>query len=162
MELQLKRTYYAEGTNGALYYGNRLICYTIELPWLKNKRKISCIPEGRYPLVARENPHHHEHLLVCDVEDRDLILLHRANDAKKELQGCIAPVTMLTGRGKGEDSADALERLLRLTYSAFQHSEVVWLQISELKPKQADAVSAPAPVISSSQNVNTCKPQQAA
>jgi hypothetical protein len=131
MELQLKRTYDPEGTNGALYFGNRLVCHTIELPWLGNQRNISCIIEGRYQLVARENPHHGEHLLVCGVPNRSLILLHRANDAVEELRGCIAPVTTITGKGRGDDSGVALKKLVALTYSALERNEQVWLQISK-------------------------------
>jgi hypothetical protein len=53
MELELVRTYFPGGTHGELYYKGRRICYTIELPWLLNKRSVSCIPEGRYAVGTR-------------------------------------------------------------------------------------------------------------
>ncbi|MEC4048558.1 DUF5675 family protein [Flavobacterium sp. SUN046] len=38
MVLELTRSYYPKGTNGTLKYEDRLICYTIELPWKDNKK----------------------------------------------------------------------------------------------------------------------------
>ena len=99
MDLVLKRTYHEKGTNGKLLYGNWLVCYTIELPWFQNLRNISCIPEGNYQLIKRHTVKRGDHLRIAFVEDRDWVLIHPANDALKELQGCIAPVTNLTGPG---------------------------------------------------------------
>jgi len=53
MEIYLKRTYYPEGTNGILAYGNKVISHSIELPWKRNQVRYSCIPEGQYELVKR-------------------------------------------------------------------------------------------------------------
>ena len=53
MEWVLQRSYYAWGTNGALFVNGRFICFTIELPWRENRRNVSCIPEGRYELQPR-------------------------------------------------------------------------------------------------------------
>ena len=53
MELELIRTYYPAGTNGKIQYQNRLMMYSIELPWKDNQTGVSCIPEGRYELVKR-------------------------------------------------------------------------------------------------------------
>jgi hypothetical protein len=111
MELEIIRTYHTEGTNGALYVNGRLQCYTIELPWLDNQHQVSCIPEGRYELIKRYSKKFGPHFLVTGVHDRSDILVHPANDALKELKGCIAPVTILTGAGKGNESRLALEGL---------------------------------------------------
>lgn len=116
MELELIRTYYPNGTNGMLMYEQRLLCYTIELPWLDNARKLSCIPEGKYKLTMRYSIKHGTHLLVNNVPGRALILIHPANNASAELQGCIAPVTKLAGKGKGYQSRMALEQLNELVF----------------------------------------------
>jgi len=94
MELELARAYDPEGTNGGLYVK---LCDTIELPWLENRRSISCIPEGRYELRKRFTAKRQQHFMVVDVPGRSGILIHPANDALKELLGRIAPVSKLTG-----------------------------------------------------------------
>jgi hypothetical protein len=50
--------------------------------------------------------------------------LHPANDARKELKGCIAPVTALTAPGKGTGSRKALEKLRSILYPAMQEQPV--------------------------------------
>ena len=132
MELELNRTYYARGTNGKLYANGRLLCYCIELPWKDNLPGVSCIPEGRYELRRRYSPRFKKHLMVCGVEGRALILIHRANDALKELKGCIAPVSELSGEGRGSQSAKAFERLGSLVFAALER-ETVFLIIQKQK-----------------------------
>jgi hypothetical protein len=128
MELQLIRTYYGDGTNGLLCLNDRVICRTIELPWKGNQRNISCIPEGRYPLVQRSHPERAPHLLLQRVPGRSLILIHPANNALKELRGCIAPVTRHTGEGCGSESKKAFYPLIALVYDALEE-EPVFLNI---------------------------------
>jgi hypothetical protein len=129
MVLVLNRIYFPEGTQGVLEWNGTLICYTIELPWLGNQRRISCIPEGEYILQLRYSSKFKWHFLLIDVPGRDLILIHPANDAKLELLGCIAPVTVHTGIGKGSASRKALEKLKALTKKAFEQNEEVILKI---------------------------------
>jgi hypothetical protein len=129
MELALIRTKYPDGTNGELRYEGNLICYAIELPWLLNRRNLSCIPDGRYRLLSRYTPKHKLHLYVADVPGRSGILLHPANNAKRELLGCIAPVLELTGPGQGRQSRLANEILKSLVLPVI-HSEEVWLTIT--------------------------------
>jgi hypothetical protein len=129
MVLVLNRIYFPEGTQGILEWNGTLICYTIELPWLGNQRRISCIPEGEYFLQLRFSPKFKWHFLLMDVPGRDLILIHPANDAKLELLGCIAPVTARTGIGKGSASRKALEKLKALTKKAFEQNEEVIIKI---------------------------------
>lgn len=114
MELLLYRTYLPEGTNGQLICKGIRICDTIELPWRHNAASMSCIPEGRYVLAKRYSPRHGHHLEVTNVADRSMILIHPANDALHELRGCIAPVTILTGEGKGTSSRTAFALLMEL------------------------------------------------
>ena len=129
MILVLNRTYFPEGTQGILEWNGTIVCYTIELPWLGNQRRISCIPEGDYFLQLRFSPKFKWHFLLMNVPGRDLILIHPANDAKLELLGCIAPVTVHTGIGKGSASRKALEKLKALTKKAFEQNEEVILKI---------------------------------
>ncbi|MEO6671407.1 MAG: DUF5675 family protein [Ferruginibacter sp.] len=114
MELQLTRSYYSTGTNGMLFYHSNFICFTIELPWVDNAPQHSCIPEGRYQLFMRYSLRHRTHFLLDGVSNRTLILIHPANDAMKELRGCIAPVMSLAGPGKGSHSRQALQKLKEL------------------------------------------------
>jgi len=132
MELELIRTYFPDGTNGELLHNNKRVCFTIELPWLDNKQKVSCIPEGRYELTKRYSPRFGHHLLVNNVGKRHLILLHAANDALKELQGCVAPVSICTGEGKGNNSMLALKKLLAVTSIEFEKGNKVFLTIKSV------------------------------
>lgn len=132
MELLLKRTYYPEGCNGVLFAGEEQLCETIELPWRNNKRSVSCVPEGRYRLVRRYHHQRGDHLMLAHVPQRELILIHPANFALRELQGCIAPVTKCTGPGKGNYSRVALERLQGIVYPVLELGEEVWLRISSV------------------------------
>ena len=58
-----------------------------------------------------------------------MILLHPANNARHELQGCIAPVLTLNGMGKGMDSRRALNRLLIHYQDAVDNEREVYLTI---------------------------------
>lgn len=131
MELEIIRTYHPQGTNGALYAQGVLQCHTIELPWLDNRPQCSCIPEGRYRLKKRYSPKFREHLEVVDVPERELILIHPANNALIELRGCIAPVSMLTGAGRGTLSRVAFHWVLTLVEQALKH-ETVFLTLKSL------------------------------
>lgn len=129
MNVLLHRTYYKEGTNSALFYNGQFLGFAIELPWKNNLRKVSCIPEGEYELKARYSKKFGHHLHIVDVKGRSLILLHPANNAKRELRGCIAPVTQLTGIGKGNNSKSLLQKLVSLCYQAFDRNETILLTI---------------------------------
>jgi hypothetical protein len=129
MELELVRTYFPAGTNGQILYQSAHIACTIELPWKDNHTGVSCIPEGRYRLLKRYSPRFEWHLLVKDVPAREDILIHPANDALKELRGCIAPVSTITGPGKGWESRLAVKRLHDLVFPALARDEPVFLTI---------------------------------
>lgn len=131
MDLLLKRTYYEDGTNSDLFINEQQIGYTIELPWKNNQKRFSCIPEGKYHLVKRISPKFGNTILVTDVKGRDLILIHPANDAKKELLGCIAPVTKLTGPGRGVKSRMVYKDVLSAVYGAIDKNEDVFLTITK-------------------------------
>ena len=129
MVLLLTRTYFPDGTNGKLEYEGKLICNTIELTWRMNRKRVSCIPEGKYFIRKRYSKKFRWHLEVVDVENRSLILFHPANNAMKELNGCISPVTKLSGPGLGLLSRKAFEKLKTLVYTILDRQEVVELLI---------------------------------
>ena len=136
MELELIRTYFPNGTNGVMRMiqnsKSTMVCYTIELPWLDNKPQVSCIPEGRYELKKRYSQNHGWHLQVMKVKNRDLILIHAANDAMKELKGCIAPVSILDAEGKGSQSRDALAKINAIVFPILEQKEQFFLTIKSL------------------------------
>jgi len=137
MELELIRTYLPAATNGKILYQDRLMMYSIELPWKNNHTRVSCIPEGTYELVKRWSPKFNRHLQVLNVPKRNFILIHPANDALKELKGCIAPVSIITGAGMGLRSRMALETLTSLVYGALDRHEQVFLIIKSEKYESA-------------------------
>ncbi len=129
MVLVLSRTYFPEGTNGKLACNGQFICNTIELPWRKNQKSVSCIPEGYYLLRKRYSRKFHWHIEVVAVKNRSFILLHPANNALKELNGCIAPVTKLSGAGVGLQSRQAFVKVKNMVYGALNESAIVSLII---------------------------------
>jgi hypothetical protein len=131
MQLILDRIYFEDGTNGVLSVQGNKICNTIELPDLGNIAGKSCIPEGNYEIEKRWSFRFGWHLLIKNVPGRKYILFHSANDALKELKGCIATVTRLTGPGKGVDSRLAFKKLKALVYPALDRKERVFLTINK-------------------------------
>ena len=127
MVLLLSRTYFPDGTNGKLECEGKLICNTIELPWKNNETKVSCIPEGKYFIKKRYSKKFQWHLEIVGVKNRSLILFHPANNALSELNGCIAPVTKLSGPGLGLMSRKAFAKLKYLVYKALDQKESVEL-----------------------------------
>jgi len=127
--LSLTREYGPTGTNGTLTFRRAFICHTIELHWRDNRQRISCIPEGRYRLVRRQYHRHGEQLVLVNVPQREAILIHAGNDAEDDLQGCIAPVTTLTGIGRGIHSRDALQTLKDMVYPLIDRGMKIWLLV---------------------------------
>ena len=125
MVLELSRTYFPDGTNGILECEGNLICLTIELPWKNNETKVSCIPEGKYFIKKRYSKKFQWHLEVLDIKNRSLILFHSANNALRELKGCIAPVTKFSGPGLGLMSRKAFSKLKNLVFIFLDQDEEV-------------------------------------
>lgn len=130
MVVKLRRTYHATGTNGQLEVAGALICSTIELPWRNNEKQVSCIPEGTYYLRKRHSTRFNWHVEIRDVPNRKYVLFHPANDALKELKGCIAPVTQLCGAGRGLQSRRAFILLKAMVYKALDMEDDVLLLIT--------------------------------
>ncbi len=131
MILFLTRTYFPEGTNGKLECEGKFICNTIELPWKINEKRVSCIPEGKYFLRKRYSQKFQWHLEIENVQNRSLILFHPANNALLELNGCIAPVTKLSGPGLGLMSRKAFIILKTLVYKALDNKENIELIVKQ-------------------------------
>ena len=129
MKLELIRTYFPNGTNGEFFFNDNRVCSSIELPWKKNQPKISCIPEGKYELRKRYTTKRGWHLILANVPGRQLILIHAANDANKELLGCIAPVSILTAEGKGSKSRNALEKINAIVFPVLDKKKQFFLTI---------------------------------
>ena len=102
---------------------------TLELPWLQNKSRVSCIPEGKYALMKRYSQRFGWHLQVMNVNNRALILIHPANDAMKELKGCIAPVSILKSEGKGLRSRIALNKVKAIVFPVLEKDQLFYLSI---------------------------------
>ena len=109
--LELKREYFPKGTNGALSVDGTAICRSIELPWMENKPQVSCIPEGEYRIKTEQHARFGKVIRVLGVPGRSGILMHPANNALKELKGCVAPVMAATGQGTGMDSRKATDKV---------------------------------------------------
>lgn len=133
MELELIRSYFPNGTNGEILLNNKRVCYSIELPWLDNKQRVSCIPEGKYELTKRYSQRFGWHLLVNNVVNRSYILIHAYNDALKESKGCIAPVSICTAEGRGNNSRVSLKKLLDLTYPLLEKGNKVFITIKSVQ-----------------------------
>lgn len=94
----LKRRYFEGGTYSTLEHKGDVVCYTVERPWLNNKKSESCVPEGEYKLIPHNSPRFgYCYAIECESLGvgvtkglRTHILIHKAN-TPDELEGCIAP-----------------------------------------------------------------------
>ncbi len=112
MTIELQRFYQDGWTDGMILINGVFVSQSIELKWANNERNVSCVPEGVYPVAIIQHPKHGECLRVDNVKGRSGILIHVANDAQKELRGCIAPVFSLSGNGKGQYSRLAMSYVI--------------------------------------------------
>jgi hypothetical protein len=94
-------------------------------------------------LEKRQSLKFKDHLLITEVPDRELILIHPANDAGQQLLGCIAPVTTHTGEGKGNQSVLATNLLYREVNTRIDR-EKVWLLIRSNTGAVAAAYAPPS------------------
>ena len=107
-----------------------LTIYTCERPWLDNRRNVSCIPAGKYPLRPRRYYRGgYDAIEVTEVPGRSLILFHRGNIYLNS-QGCILPgmeLGLLGGLWSVEDSSAAFRHLMGAWQAkAYEHLIVEW------------------------------------
>lgn len=121
----LQRVYLKEATHSLLQVDGLNVSLAIELPWAGNQQSISCIPEGEYAIRNRYSPRFKEHIEVVAVPNRSNILFHPANNAKRDLRGCIAPVTTILNPGWGADSKMAMSKLFHLIKDKLPSGKVV-------------------------------------
>lgn len=92
-------------TTGKLFIydddGNLVLdLFTLELPDLENKRRISCIPEGAYVMKKHHSPKFKQSFWLQDVPGRSEILIHAGN-YHSQILGCI-----LVGIGSADINGD--------------------------------------------------------
>lgn len=91
MRLRLERFLHLDtATIGRLSWSGGPTLYTIERPWLANKKFVSCIPTGIYELEWDSTGRIKYVPRLRDVPGRSQINIHTANWAN-QLHGCIAP-----------------------------------------------------------------------
>lgn len=93
----LWRDSYTEmGTFGRLELSNGMQFYTVERPWLANRPRVSCVPQGTYTLNKRfsnvvkrtSGGKYSQGWEVQNVPERTYIMIHPAN-TMDDLEGCI-------------------------------------------------------------------------
>lgn len=132
MKCVISRSYGTLETQGAfiIFEGINIVyqCVTIELPWLNNKRGISCIPEGIYNVEKYDSATKGECFWVKDVPDRTSILIHKGNygtGKKVDTLGCILPGSKFSdinwdGALDVIESTVTLKKLLEILPEKFQ------------------------------------------
>jgi hypothetical protein len=89
MNLQLKRIWSDDtGTFGVLMGADGPFAVTVELPWLNNEPRVSCIPVGTYVCKAVNSPKFGHTYEITGVPNRSHVLFHKANTIN-DLLGCI-------------------------------------------------------------------------
>lgn len=129
MKAILKRTDYEEKQtlgNLTLFDGDKELfkCFTLELPDLDNKSRVSCIPKGEYDVVFRTSEKYKKHFHVTDVPGRSYILIHPGN-YHTQILGCILPGKSLVdinndGYRDVTSSKATLNELLELAPDGFK------------------------------------------
>ena len=121
-------------TEGVLYLidKNKIIfeCKTLELPWLNNNRRVSCIPTGKYKAVKHVSPKFGNCLWIKDVPNRSEILIHPANYVR-QLLGCIALGNKHIDMNRDglmdvADSKTTVNKLLNLIEGKEIEVEIIW------------------------------------
>lgn len=90
-------------------------CYTLELPWRNNQRRISRIPKGVYEAIPHQSPRFGDSIWIQEVLNRSEILIHLGNFAgsknprtgKSDILGCI-----LVGSRFGDITGDGILDIL--------------------------------------------------
>ncbi len=81
-------------TTGKLYHDKDMVCYTMELPWLKNAKNISCIPAGEYMVKMTNSNKYGPCYKIRNVTGRTDILIHKGNTTL-DTEGCILPASTI-------------------------------------------------------------------
>ena len=86
------------GMFGVFIVNGKIVCYSMELPWGENITDVSCIPEGEYQCIRRDNWFNSKRYgytyEIESVPERTDILIHPANWIS-QIRGCIATGTSI-------------------------------------------------------------------
>lgn len=90
-------------------------CVGLELPWLDNKFRVSCIPAGNYKAVKHVSPKFGDSFWIKDVPARSGILIHRGNFVRNTA-GCLLPGVEMVDIDKDgfQDVTRSVETMLAL------------------------------------------------
>lgn len=114
MHITLQRMNEEHGcTLGVLSNSEGVICYTLENPWLDNRRNVSCIPEGEYECKPYSSAKYHNVWELQNVQDRSKILIHAGN-FEEDTRGCILigrAIADYNGKKMITNSRHTLEKL---------------------------------------------------
>ena len=98
MNVIIERVYLPTETLGSLYFNEKMLCKTMELPWKDNQKSISCIPLGFYhvtkePPIPANDPSGRKqrdywHFRLHNVPGRSGVLIHKISYVSG-LLGCI-------------------------------------------------------------------------
>lgn len=114
MNLKLIRhNFQPDRTLGVLLVDDLFFCYTLELPYLQNKKNISCIPHGVYGLKKYKSKKHGKCFAIPYVLNRTGILIHKGNKPE-DTQGCILVGKSIDDNDNLIESSLALNSLLDL------------------------------------------------
>ena len=97
---------------GVLVVRGEVVAQTLELPWLGNRRRVSCIPCGEYVMERIESPKFGEVYEIQGVENRSEILIHKGNNVD-DTSGCILVGSSRVG-GDLYGSRVAFDDMMRL------------------------------------------------
>ena len=129
MEVEIRRTYKEKQTEGRLYVYNErngvgYSCDTLELPWLDNKKRISCIPEGEYDVIKHVSPKFGECFWILDVPERSEILVHKGNYNRDTLGCVLVGKSLIDIDGDGNrdttNSSATMKELLKILPNKFK------------------------------------------
>ena len=121
-QVVLERTYLPTETLGNLFIDGKLVCHTMELPYLDGGNHINqnCIPEtkdvGVPYIVKKELPTSHfpyPHFRLQNVPKRIGICIHRGNYVS-QLLGCIAPGMDIVDLNKDDGMMDVAKSTVAL------------------------------------------------
>lgn len=116
----LKRTQSNEkGTFGVLSINDIPFCVTLEETWLDNQNQISCIPAGKYDVIAYSGTKYKNVWLVQEVPNRSAILIHWGN-TEKNTAGCLLMGSEFDGQGGILGSMKAIDRLRKVLPKKFE------------------------------------------
>lgn len=93
--------------------------YTLERPWLDNKRSVSCIPKGEYEVEPNDTLAHPNTYRVLNVPNRDGILIHIGNLVSHS-EGCI-----LVGKSRADVDKDGKVDIARSTEAIREMNKLI-------------------------------------